>query len=272
MVILCFGDIFGKPGRRAVKAALPQLVERYRPDFIFGNAENLAGGKGTNWKTTNEMLSLGFHGLTSGNHIWDNREVYEIFEREDRLLRPINYPTSEKRPCPGHGSKLFRNDKGDSLFVINAMGRVFMDSIECPFNAIEAVLETVNDSVPVLVDFHADATSEKTAMGWFLDGRVTAVVGTHSHVQTADERLLPQKTAFICDIGLSGSFDSIIGMAPNEILEKYVTKRKTQFKTASENPGICCVVITTGERRQAASIERIRMTVTLGPDGDRTND
>lgn len=272
MVILVFGDIFGKLGRRAISVALPSLRQKYQPDFIFGNAENLAGGKGTNWKTTNEMLSMGFDGLTSGNHIWDNKEVYQIFESEDRLLRPVNLPSSESRPCPGKGSRLFRNSKGESLFVINAMGRVFMDCINCPFAAIEDILPMVNDHVPILVDFHADATSEKNAMGWFLDGKVTAVVGTHSHVQTADERLLPKKTAFISDIGLSGSFDSVIGMDPVPVLQRYLTRRPTPFKLATENPGICCVVITTGERRQAARIERIRMNVSLGPDGDQSSE
>ncbi|MBI1859710.1 MAG: YmdB family metallophosphoesterase [Deltaproteobacteria bacterium] len=272
MVILVFGDIFGKPGRRAIRSALPGLVEKYKPDFIFGNAENIAGGKGTNWKTMNEMLSLGFHGLTGGNHSWDNKEVYQIFEVEERLLRPINLPSSDRYPCPGKGARLFRNSKGESLFVINALGRVFMDNVQCPFHAIDEVLETVNDGVPVLVDFHADATSEKTAMGWHLDGRVTAVVGTHSHVQTADERILPRKTAFICDIGMSGSFDSVIGMAHQEILQRYLTKRPVPFKTATENPGVGCVVITTGERRTATKIERVRMTVNVGPDGDTTND
>lgn len=272
MVILCFGDIFGRLGRRAIAAALPRLRERYQPDFIFGNAENLAGGKGTNWKTTNEMLSLGFDGLTSGNHIWDNKEVYQIFESEDRLLRPLNLPSTDAYPCPGRGGRLFRNSKGESLFLINAMGRVFMDTIDCPFATVDEMVKTVNDHVPIIVDFHADATSEKNAMGWFLDGRVTAVVGTHSHVQTADERLLPKKTAFISDIGLSGSFDSVIGMDPRPVLQRYLTRRPTPFKLATENPGICCVVITTAERRQAMSIERVRMTVHLGPDGDHSND
>ncbi len=272
MVVLYFGDIFGKPGRRAVAAALPGLRDRFKPDFIFGNAENLAGGKGTNWKTANEILGLGFHGMTSGNHIWDNREIYQILEHEDRILRPINLPSTRRRPCPGSGGKLFKNEKGQCLYIINALGRVFMDSVQCPFSAIEEELDQVHESTPVVVDFHADATSEKTAMGWFLDGRVSAVVGTHSHVQTADERLLPKKTAFITDIGMSGAFDSVIGMVPEEILQRYLTKRPVQFKTATLNPGISCVVITLGANREAKAIERVRATVSLGPSDDQGNE
>lgn len=261
MVILFFADIFGKPGRRAVAQALPDLRARYAPDFILGNAENLAGGRGVNRRTFHEMMELGFHGFTSGNHIWDNKEVLPLLEGESRLLRPANYPDVPGEKCPGRGFGVFRSgDKG--LFVINLMGRVFMDAIDDPFQTVDRILRENPTDLPILVDMHADATSEKYAMGWFLDGRVSAVVGSHTHVQTADERLLPAGTAYITDVGMSGSFDSVIGLKPGEIVRKFRVKRPQHYQTARENPGVGCVVIRVREEdRRAESIERLRFTV-----------
>jgi metallophosphoesterase (TIGR00282 family) len=258
MIILYFGDIFGKAGRRAVATALPQLRAKYRPDFIFGNAENLAGGKGANMKTLREVFELGFHGFTSGNHIWDNKEILMFFQSDSRVLRPANYPNSQRYQCPGSGSGVYRNSLGQQVCLLNLQGRVFMDAIDCPFAAADRELLEVPESLPVIVDFHAEATSEKNAMGWYLNGRVAAVLGTHTHIQTADERLLSGETAYITDIGMSGSFDSVIGLAPQEILVRYVTRRPNPYKMAKENPGVCCVVIRL-QGRKAIGIERLRI-------------
>ena len=261
MVVLFFGDIYGKPGRRAIQKSLPLLKQKYEPDFILGNVENLAGGRGVNNKCFNEMINLGFHGFTSGNHIWDNKEVYGLFEKGAPLVRPANYPSPEGFPCPGYGATVIRNQAGQEIFVINLMGRVFMENTDCPFALVDQILREQKSSAPILVDMHADATSEKNAMGWFLDGRVAAVVGTHSHVQTADERVLPAGTAYITDIGMSGSFDSVIGLRPHEVIRKFLTKRPHPVAAAKENLGISCVVIQISPNQRAQSIERIRTTV-----------
>jgi metallophosphoesterase (TIGR00282 family) len=268
MVILFFADIFAKPGRRAVAAALPELKRRYSPDFIVGNVENIAGGRGVNKKSFNQMIDLGFDGFTGGNHIFDNREVVTILENDHRLVRPANYPDPEGTPCPGRGwTKLTK--EGKSLFLVNVLGRVFMDALDCPFQAVDRILAAQKPDCPVLVDMHADATSEKYAMGWHLAGRVSAVVGSHSHVQTADDRILPGGTAYITDVGMSGAFDSVIGLKPAEIIRKFMTKRSAPLQTATENPGICCVVIDVGEDGKARSIERIRQSVETGADDDK---
>ncbi len=263
MVVLYFADIFGKPGRRAVAAALPDLKLKYSPDFILGNAENLAGGRGVNRRTFQEMMEMGFSGLTSGNHIWDNRDVLSFMDSETRLFRPANYPSSPGEPCPGRGYGFLEHD-GKELLVINLLGRVFMDSVECPFNTVDRILKDNASDAPILVDMHCEATSEKTAMGWFLAGRVSAVVGSHSHVQTADERILPGGTAYITDVGMSGAFDSAIGLKPAEIIKKFRTKRPHHYQSAKENPGVGCVVIKIGSDRKAESIERLRFTVSAG--------
>jgi metallophosphoesterase (TIGR00282 family) len=206
------------------------------------------------------MLELGFSGFTSGNHIWDNREVLSILESDHRLIRPMNYPSPEGEGCPGKGHMLLKSGRQE-LFVINVMGRVFMDSLDCPFAAVDRALKEAPKDVPILVDFHADATSEKYAMGWHLDGRVTAIVGSHSHVQTADERILPGGSAYITDVGMTGAFDSVIGLKPQEIIKKFMTKRPQPTQAAKDNPGISCVVIKIGDRGRAQSIERLRYPI-----------
>lgn len=260
MVVLFFADIFGKPGRKAIKASLPELKAKYRPDFIIGNGENLAGGKGINTRTFQEMIEMGFDALTSGNHIWDNKDVLNLFERTDRLIRPLNFPDPESDSCPGHGYVIL--EKGDkTLMLINVMGRVFMDALDCPFASVDALLSEFPDQKNILVDMHADASSEKNAMGWFLDGRVSAVVGSHSHVQTADETILPKGTAYITDVGMSGPFDSVIGMNADEVIRRFITKRRIPVKPSKDNPGISFVAITIGDDGRALKIERQRYTV-----------
>ncbi len=258
--VLLFADIFGKPGRRAVAAALPDLIKEWKPDFLFANGENLAGGRGVNLKTFNEMMGMGFHALTTGNHVWDNREVFSILENDRRLLRPANFPDPADSPCPGAGHALFQSN-GKSVVLVNLIGRVFMEDSEDPFLAADWILENAPEGVPVIVDFHADATSEKYAMGWHLAGRATAVLGSHSHVQTADERILPGGTAYITDVGMSGAFDSVIGLEPGPVIERFRTKRPHGYQVAVDNPGVCCVVIDIGADGKAIAIHRIRKNV-----------
>ena len=268
MVILFFADIFGKPGRQAIAAALPDLKTKYQPDFIVGNVENIAGGRGVNKKSFHQMLDLGFHGFTSGNHIWDNREVLQIMENDTRLIRPANYPSPEQWPCAGRGYTTLEAN-GKSLFLINVLGRVFMDALDCPFQAADRILAEQKPTCPVLVDMHADATSEKYAFGFHLAGRVAAVVGSHTHVQTADEQILPGGTAYISDVGMTGSFLSVIGLRPPEIIRKFITKRSAPYQAATENPGISCVVIHVGDDNKAQSIERIRQIVQTSANDDK---
>ncbi len=268
MVILYFADIFGRPGRAAIRKSLPDLLEKYKPDFVIANAENLAGGRGVNKKCFNEMMGLGFHLLTSGNHIWDNKEIFAIMASDTRILRPLNWLSPESDPCPGKGFTIIENN-GKKLAVINLMGRVFMDAIDCPFSAVNEALLQIPEDCAILVDMHADATSEKYAMGWHLNGRVSAVVGSHSHVQTADERILTKGTAYITDVGMTGSFDSVIGLKPEEIIRRFMLKRPVPVQTATENLGVGCVIITVGDDKKATQIERLRFHV---PSDDLTGD
>ncbi len=268
MVVLAFADIFGKPGRKAVAAALPELKQKYKPDFIAANVENLAGGRGVNRKTLNELKDLGFNIFTLGNHIWDNKEVYQLLESEENLFRPANFPDSMDSKCPGRGYGAVEAN-GHRLFVVNLMGRVFMDILDCPFNKVEWILKTKSENCPTWVDMHADATSEKYAMGWHLNGRVAAVVGSHSHVQTADERILPGGTAYITDVGLSGSFDSVIGLKPKEVIQKFLTRRPHPTQMSKENPGIACVVVEISDTdRKATRIERLRYSINTVIEGN----
>jgi len=260
MVVVYFGDIFGKPGRKAIRHVLPDIMQKHKPDFLIGNAENLAGGKGVNKRSFNEMRELGFDLLTSGNHIWDNKEVLSLFETTDRIIRPANFPEPPRERCPGKGHLLLEKN-GERLLVINLMGRVFMDAIECPFIEADRILAQQRSPVAILVDMHADATSEKYAMGWHLNGRVSAVVGSHSHVQTADEHILPGGTAYITDVGMTGAFGSVIGMKPEEVIRRFMTKRRVMVQQSTDNPGVSYVVITINDHCKATSIERFRYTV-----------
>ncbi len=258
--VLFFGDIFGKPGRKAVAAALPELQKKFAPDFIFGNAENLAGGRGVNHKTFDEMMKMGFHAMTTGNHAWDNREIFTLLESDRRLLRPANFPDPDDSPCPGAGHAIYQNN-GKSILIVNLIGRVFMEDCEDPFTTVDWILDDKDADLPVIVDMHCEATSEKYAMGWYLDGRASAMVGTHSHVQTADERILPGGTGYITDLGMSGSFNSVIGMEPAPVIRRFRTKRPQGFHIATDNPGIGCVVIDIGPDGKTKNIIRIRETV-----------
>jgi metallophosphoesterase (TIGR00282 family) len=230
MNILFLGDIVGKPGRLAVRALLPKLIHRTGANFVIANCENVSGGAGVDPDSCKELFDAGADVLTSGNHIWRKREIYEYLEREPRLLRPANFPPG----APGTGVRCFRAPDGVEVAVVNLIGRVFMDSVDCPFQAADRILAELGGKTPVIfVDMHADATSEKGAMGWHLAGRVSAVVGSHTHVQTSDDRVLEPGTAFLTDAGMCGPIDSVIGVKRELAIQRFVTHLPTRFEPAS---------------------------------------
>ena len=243
MRVLFLGDVVGRSGRSAVIEALPSLRERYRLDFVVVNGENVAGGFGITEAILVELLDAGADVVTSGNHVFDQRETIVFIERYDRLLRPINYPLG----TPGKGVGLFKARNGAEVLVINAMGRVFMADLDDPFRAVEKELEACglkSSADAILVDFHAEATSEKEAMGFFVDGRASAVIGTHTHVPTADEQILPRGTAYISDVGMCGDFNSVLGMDKEEPLTRFLTKIPGgRFAPALGEATLCGVAI-----------------------------
>jgi 2',3'-cyclic-nucleotide 2'-phosphodiesterase len=223
MRIVFLGDIVGRSGRRAVIEALPDLRARYSADFVVVNGENAAGGFGISEQILRELLDAGADVVTTGNHVWDQREALIFIERHDRMLRPINFPPG----APGRGAGLFKAANGADVLVINAMGRVFMGDIDCPFRSIDRELEACQLKLgadAIVIDFHAEATSEKQALGHFVDGRATALIGTHTHVPTADEQILNRGTAYISDVGMCGDYDSVLGMNKEEPLTRFLTK------------------------------------------------
>jgi len=255
MRILFIGDICGRAGRLALSERLDRLVDRHCVDLVVANGENAAAGFGLTLDVADELFGLGIDVLTSGNHIWDKKEIFEILDREPRLLRPDNYPGD----APGRGAGVFHTPGGIPVGVLNLEGRVFMNNIDCPFRSADRLLADLRGKASViLVDFHAEATSEKMALGWYLDGRVSAIVGTHTHVQTADERVLPSGTAFISDVGMTGSRDGVIGMRRESIIEKFLTQRPARFEVAKNEPVLSAVVIDIDEETgRARRIERV---------------
>ncbi len=229
MNILFIADIFGSPGRRAVRDLVPELVSSMGVDFLIANVENAAAGFGVTKDILEEMKSLGVECMTSGNHIWDRREALPLLDQEPLLLRPHNYPDG----VPGTGVKTFVSRGGITIGVLNLMGRVYMRELDCPFRTAEREVARLREQTPViLVDFHAEATAEKMAFAWHLDGRVSAVIGTHTHVQTADERILPGGTGFITDAGMTGPHDSVIGVQKEQAIRKFLTQLPTRFEPA----------------------------------------
>jgi len=255
MRILFIGDIVGRPGRQLVKAGLAAIVSRHEVDFVVANAENAAAGFGITREIGDELLDFGVDVMTSGNHIWDKREALDYIGAEPRLLRPANYPAG----APGNGSYVGRSRSGVSVGVVNVMGRVFMLNIDDPFAVVLKEIEAVRQRARIVfVDFHAEATSEKVAMGWHLDGRATAMVGTHTHVQTADERVLPKGTAYLTDVGMTGPHDSIIGVEIAPALGRFLTGMPSRFETATANPRLNAVLIDADEQTGLATdIERL---------------
>ena len=259
MKLLFIGDIVARPGRELVRRGVRTLVRRHAIDLVVGNVENAAGGAGITREILDEVLKAGIDVLTSGNHIWDKREVLEFIDNTPRLLRPANYPAR----TPGAGSYVWQGPAGTLVGVINVMGRVFLANIDDPFAIVTQQIERVRAAGArvILVDFHAEATSEKLAFGWFLDGRVTAVVGTHTHVQTADERVLPQGTAYITDVGMTGAHDGVIGMDRESVLARFTTGLPARFEPATGDPRLNAVLIEANpESGRAVSIERVSLS------------
>ncbi|HYK87237.1 MAG TPA: TIGR00282 family metallophosphoesterase [Acidobacteriota bacterium] len=262
MRVLFIGDIFGKPGRRILQEKLHGLIQEHRIDFCVANAENAAGGFGITPQIADELLRSEIDLLTSGNHIWDKRAIIPYLASQPRLLRPYNYPAS----APGTGIFVGDSACGVRLAVINIQGRVFMPTLDCPFGTGTAAVEYARTQTKVIiVDFHAEASSEKQAFAWYMDGRVSAVLGTHTHVQTADERILPKGTAFMTDVGMTGPHDSIIGSVPDLALDRFLRQMPTRLEPASGNLRLCGAVIEIDESTgRARGILRLNVAETRG--------
>jgi len=266
--ILFIGDIFGRPGRTIVRERLPELVKQHSVDLVIANGENAAAGFGITPALAEELFDVGIEVITTGNHVWDKREIIDYFQEANgnpysparRVIRPANYPSG----MPGWGWYEGRTRAGVPYAVVNLQGRVFMTSNDDPFRVADGLLKQITAKV-ILVDMHAEATSEKISMGWYLDGRVSAVIGTHTHVPTADERVLPKGTAYLTDVGMSGPYDGVIGVKKELIINRFLTNMPARFEPATGNVKLCAAVIdcdaTTGK---ASSIERIMVEETGG--------
>ncbi|MEA2458532.1 MAG: 2,3-cyclic-nucleotide 2-phosphodiesterase [Thermoleophilaceae bacterium] len=253
MRLLFVGDIVGSPGRHAVESLLPGLMERHQPDFVVVNGENSAGGLGITEKIAKALLRAGADAITLGNHAYRHSEVYPFLDSDGRIVRPANY----NKGNPGRGHTVIEKD-GMKLAVVNLSGTVFLDAARSPFSEVDAILSELRGTVDhVLVDFHAEATSEKVAMGWFLDGRVTACVGTHTHVPTADARVLPGGTAYITDVGMTGPRGGVIGVQKELAVRRFVTQMPVKFDTSVEDPWLNGVLIEADDSGRATSIEQI---------------
>lgn len=263
MRIIFIGDIFGRPGRMIVHELLPELVRSRGIDLVIANGENAAGGFGITPPLADELFHLGIEVITTGNHVWDKRELIEYFQLADgnpfsparRVLRPANYPDG----TPGWGVYEAETRTGVPFAIINLQGRVFMTNLDDPFRVADDLLSKIHAKV-VLVDFHAEATSEKVALGWYLDGRVTAVLGTHTHIPTADERVLPGGTAYQTDVGMTGPYDSVIGVTKQTILQRFLTGLPVRFEPATGDVRFCAAIIDCDpETGRATSIERMNV-------------
>jgi metallophosphoesterase (TIGR00282 family) len=255
MKLLFVGDVIGKPGRRALQSILPRLVDHHRVDYVVVNVENSAGGFGITPEVMADIADLPIDCYTTGNHVWDKKEGVELLDREKNLLRPANYPDGN----PGHGLYVGETAGGVKVAVINLEGRVFMNSLDSPFLVADRLLKQLDPKVKVIfIDFHAEATSEKQALAFYLDGRVSAVVGTHTHVPTGDERVLPAGTALLTDVGMTGPYESIIGMRADKVLKRFLLQTHSSFEVAKRDVRLAAVVIdideTTGKAR---GIERL---------------
>jgi len=252
--ILMIGDVFGRPGRKAVRENLSTIKQELKLDMIIANGENASGGNGITPATANELFNYGIDVLTMGNHVWDKKEILGHIEKEPRIIRPANYPPG----TPGRGYGVF-DINGINVGVINLSGLVYLSSLDCPFRTIEQILNEIKDLTKIIiVDFHAEATSEKIALGWYLDGKVSAVAGTHTHVQTADERVLPGGTAYITDLGMTGPLNSIIGVKIDIALKKFTTQMPVRFESADGPFQFNAAVIEINEDTgSAVSINRV---------------
>jgi metallophosphoesterase (TIGR00282 family) len=251
--VLFIGDVVGEPGRRAVESTLPVLIERHSPDLVVTNGENIAGGLGITERTARKLLEAGTDVITTGNHVFRHHEVYEFLDRSDRIVRPANYFES----TPGRGFTVLEKD-GVRWGIVNLSGRVFVDAAYSPFHVADRILAKLKDEADyVIVDFHAEATSEKVALGWYLDGRALAVIGTHTHVPTADGRVLPGGTAYISDAGMTGARSGVIGVKREQIIQRFLTQMPVRFETAEEDPWVMGCLVTSDRPGLASSIEQI---------------
>ncbi|HSA63342.1 MAG TPA: TIGR00282 family metallophosphoesterase [Nitrospira sp.] len=257
MKVLYIGDIMGEPGRRAVARMVPRLISQRQIDVVVGNGENAAGGFGITPDLAEELFGMGLSAITTGNHAWDKKEILDYFPRERRLLRPANYPEG----VPGQGSVIVQAKNGEELAILQLMGRAYMPTLDCPFQVAKREMGKLRKRVAaVIVDMHAEATSEKTAMGHYLDGEATAVVGTHTHVQTADEQILPRGTAYLTDIGMTGPLHGVIGVKKELAIEKFLTGMPRRFEVAAGPTVFCAALIELDARiGKALSIERVRI-------------
>ncbi len=257
MKVLFIGDIMGEPGRRAVTRVLPRVVSQHGVDLVIGNAENAAGGFGITPDIAAELFDLGLAAITLGNHAWDKKETIDYIQREPRLLRPANYPEG----VPGRGSVIVETPAGVPLGIVQVMGRVFMPTLDCPFHTARREIQRLRERTrAIIVDMHAEASSEKMAMGHFLDGDVTAVVGTHTHVQTADEQILPKGTAYLTDIGMTGPIHSVIGIKKELAIQKFLTQMPARFEVASGPAVFSAVLVELDDALgKAVAIQRIRL-------------
>ncbi len=234
--LLFIADIVGKAGRKALQGLLPGLVKEHQPVLVVANGENAAGGFGLTREVLDEIYQAGVAVVTSGNHIWDKKEALTLLSQDAKLLRPANYPVG----VPGRGGHVVQARSGHKIGILNLMGRVFMAPLDDPFRTADQEIERLKQETPIiLVDFHAEATAEKIAMGWYLDGRVSALIGTHTHVQTADERILPEGTAYVTDVGMTGPFDSVIGMKKEGSLQRFLTGIPVKFEAAGDDIWLC---------------------------------
>jgi metallophosphoesterase (TIGR00282 family) len=257
MKILFIGDIVGKPGRQAIVGLLEKVIADNGIEFTIANGENAAGGMGITPPIAIDFLNQGVDVLTSGNHIWAKKEIIPFLDEEIRILRPANYPAQ----VPGKGVGIYRTEKGEKIGVLNLEGRVFMKNLDCPFRAGEKQVSQLRQQTNIIiVDFHAEATSEKMAMGWFLDGKVSAVLGTHTHIQTSDERILNEGTAYITDVGMTGPLNSVIGIRKQVALERLLTQIPWKFDVATEGIELQGVVIEVDSKTgKSKSIQRIKV-------------
>lgn len=255
MKILFIGDIVGEPGRKAIKKLLPGIVKKNSVDCVIANGENAAGGSGITPPLAKEIKDAGVDIITSGDHIWKRKEVTELLEEDRSVLRPLNYPLG----VPGAGSGVLELDSGAKIGVINLVGRVFMQAVECPFRSSREEVDRIRKITPnIFVDIHAEATSEKVALGWHLDGLVTGIFGTHTHIQTADEKILPGGTAYITDVGMTGPYDSVIGRRKEEILTRFITQMPQKFRMAENDVWLNGALVEFDDKTgKAGSIKRI---------------
>jgi len=257
--VLVIGDIVGRPGRQAFAKLFPVLKEEYSVDFCIVNGENSAAGSGFTPKVVSFLLESGADVITSGDHVWKNQAVFKIIDEEPRLLRPANYPDS----APGKGYSVFELKNGLKIAVINLVGRVFMNAVECPFKTSAGLVSKLSQQTPIIIiDMHAEATSEKIALGWYLDGKVSCIFGTHTHIQTADETILPKGTGFITDIGMTGPYKSVLGREVEPVLKRFITQIPARFDVAENDLKVCGALFEIDEETgKTLSVKRIQRKV-----------